>query len=77
MVKGRIVVCVGDHDKRQLLVRVDPERIEHLLKGKGATRARMGSRTMKGWIGVSLEGVDSDEALASWVNEALSLKKKD
>lgn len=71
MVNGRLVLCVGDHDEYQLLVRVESARVDDLLRRKGVAKARMGRRTMKGWIRVSQEGVGDNETLARWIEEAI------
>lgn len=56
-----------------LLVRVCAERHDELLARPGATQAEMGAgRTMgAGWISVSAQSIDTDEALSSWLGVAL------
>lgn len=75
MVDGKLAVCAGDHKDYQLLVRVNPEHMQQLLQREGVDKAQMGSRVMKGWLGVDESGLASDEVLRSWVQEALEYNK--
>jgi TfoX/Sxy family transcriptional regulator of competence genes len=50
-----------------LLVRVDPEESDALVASTPATLMEMGGRSMKGWLRVPSEDVESDEALGEWV----------
>jgi TfoX/Sxy family transcriptional regulator of competence genes len=53
------------------LVRVDPAESGALVAAGHATVAVMGGRTMKGWLRVSSEDLDSDEQLTEWVGRAV------
>lgn len=55
-----------------LLVRVDEERHDELLRRPGAVQAEMGaSRTMgPGWIEVGAEAISDDESLGTWIGIA-------
>jgi len=60
-----------------LLVRVDADQHEELLRTPGAKQAVMGpGRDMgPGWIEVSAETVSGDEALASWISVAMAYNR--
>lgn len=53
-----------------LLVRVGPDRYGEAVRRPGAAAARMGSRTMTGFVAVSDDGIDGEEALAGWIRDA-------
>jgi hypothetical protein len=56
-----------------LMVRCDPARVDDLLDPDGASWPSMRGRTMsKGWIVVEAARVASDDALRSWIEEALA-----
>lgn len=60
-----------------LMVRCDPSRVESLLTRDGADWPQMrGRRMSKGWIVVEAERVESDQALRSWIQEALDYNEK-
>ncbi|HET7311524.1 MAG TPA: TfoX/Sxy family protein [Mycobacteriales bacterium] len=53
-----------------LMVRVDPEETESLLRERGAEPMEMRGRTMSGWLRVSADVLD-DEALQAWVDRGV------
>jgi TfoX/Sxy family transcriptional regulator of competence genes len=53
------------------LVRVDPADTTALIATGNATLAKMGGRTMQGWVRVSSECLEADEQLTEWVNRAV------
>ena len=54
-----------------LMVRVDPEQTETLLREPGAEEFEMGGRgAMKGWLRVSADVLD-DETLQGWVDRGV------
>jgi hypothetical protein len=56
-----------------LLLRVDPDQTEALLAEPGAYEFEMRGRgPMKGWLRVTAEAVDDDDALAGWVARSVS-----
>lgn len=57
-----------------LMVRVDPEDSEELLRSEGVSRMVMGGRTMNGWLRVAEERLD-DEGLAEWVARGLDFAR--
>jgi TfoX/Sxy family transcriptional regulator of competence genes len=55
-----------------LMVRVDPEKTESLLKEPHAAPMVMRGREMDGWVRVEAAGVESDEDLKRWVEIGLT-----
>jgi TfoX/Sxy family transcriptional regulator of competence genes len=51
-----------------LLARVGPERYEEAKRRPGAAEMHMGKRRMSGFLEVTDEGIDSDEALKDWLD---------
>lgn len=70
MVNDKLAVAVRPN--ADLLVRIDPERCDELLRVAGAQPAEMGAgRTMgPGWLDVAADALD-DDALAFWIGVAL------
>lgn len=60
-------MLVGAMTGGELLVRVSPERMTEALAQPGAAPMRMGTREMKGFIGVSGPAIDEDAAIARWI----------
>jgi hypothetical protein len=54
-----------------LLLRVEPERTEALIREAGVARAIMRGREMDGWLRVDTEAI-SAAALNRWIDEGLS-----
>jgi TfoX/Sxy family transcriptional regulator of competence genes len=55
-----------------LLVRVDPAESDALLASTPARLMEMGGRSMAGWLRVGDEHVETDDALAEWVERGVS-----
>ena len=55
-----------------LLVRVDPAESDALIESSPAYLMEMGGRLMAGWLRVDSEHVESDDALAEWVERGVS-----
>lgn len=53
------------------LIRVDPAESDALVATTPATLAVMGGRTMRGWLRVSSEDLETDEQLTGWVSRAV------
>jgi TfoX/Sxy family transcriptional regulator of competence genes len=53
-----------------LLVRVDAQQTDSLLREPGAALMEMGGRTMNGWLRVGSEVLD-DETLQLWVDRGV------
>lgn len=62
-------MCVGVH-KDELIVRVDVEQTDTLLKGKHTRLFDLTGRPMKGWLLVEPKGLATEAALAKWVGLA-------
>jgi TfoX/Sxy family transcriptional regulator of competence genes len=50
-----------------LLVRVDPDESDALLKKPGVALMEMGGRSMAGWLRVDADAVGTKPQLAAWV----------
>lgn len=76
MVNDKLVV--GARKNGDLLVRVPAERHDELLDQPGASQSEMGAgRSMgPGWISVSAQALDTDEALAYWLEIALDHNRR-
>jgi len=58
--------------KEDLIVRVGLDNYEKMLKLPYTKKFDLTGRSMKGWVMVLSEGLDSDEALNDWVQRAVS-----
>ncbi len=58
-------------NKDNLIVRVDPEKHNSLLKKPHAKPFDMTGRPMKGWLVVEADGVKTDKQLSAWVKEGV------
>jgi TfoX/Sxy family transcriptional regulator of competence genes len=65
-------MAVGASGQGGLLVRVDPAESDHLISSTPARLMEMGGRSMKGWLRVDTEELQSDEALRDWVERGVS-----
>jgi TfoX/Sxy family transcriptional regulator of competence genes len=65
-------MAVGASGQGGLLVRVDPTESDALVQSTPARLMEMRGRSMKGWLRVDSEDVQSDEALAEWVARGVS-----
>jgi TfoX/Sxy family transcriptional regulator of competence genes len=63
-------LCVGVIGE-ELIVRVGPAATEAALGRPGSRLFDFSGRPMKGWITVDPSGLEADDALAGWVDEAL------
>lgn len=63
-------MMVGVMSTGELLVRVAPGDDKAILEKPGVAPMTMGERTMKGFVGVTDEGIDGDEALRAWIDYA-------
>lgn len=72
-------LCVGVHGD-DLIVRVEPEATDALLRERGAKIFDLSGRPMKGWLVVTPEGFRTDSALQEWIDRGVtftaSLPKK-
>lgn len=65
MLNGNMLI--GAMKAGELLVRVPPELTTEALAQPGAAPMTMGTREMKGFIGVSGPAIDDDAAIARWI----------
>src|SRR3954454_23529946 len=64
-------IVVGARKDGTLLVRVTEEQGAAMLMQPGASRARMGARTMSnGWLDVDATATDDDASLMLWLDVA-------
>jgi len=65
LVDGAMAVAASG--RGGLMVRCDPARADELTAAEGVTRMVMRGREMDGWLRVTAEVVDDEDALRSWV----------
>ncbi len=63
-------MCFGTF-RNGLMVRVNPDEVEELLKKEHTEQMMQRDRIMKGYILVSPEGYDLDTELSFWVNKCI------
>ena len=69
LLHGNVLVGVW---KDSPLVRLSPEQGEEALSEPHVSEFKITGRgTMKGWVVVSLEGVDADDQLKDWIQRAV------
>ena len=73
MLNGNMVI--GTTAKGDLLVRVDPDKIDEPLSKPGAYQMHMGPRAMTGFIAVGETGTPDDAALKDWIAYAMKYVK--
>jgi TfoX/Sxy family transcriptional regulator of competence genes len=75
MINEKMVVSAGKNG--DLLVRVDAEDHDHLLREPGARQAVMGKdRTMgPGWITVAAESLDTTSTVEFWITVAMRFNR--
>jgi TfoX/Sxy family transcriptional regulator of competence genes len=74
LLNGNLLVGVR---KDSLLVRLGPEQSDEALKEAHVSGFQITGRgTMKGWLVVSLEGVQSDDQLKGWLQRAVKFVGK-
>ena len=74
LLNGNLLVGVR---KNSLLVRLGPEQSDEALKEAHVSEFQITGRgTMKGWLVVSLERVQSDDQLKGWIQRAVKFVGK-
>lgn len=68
LLKGNMACGVN---KDNLIVRIDPEKQNALLKKPHAKPFNLTGKPMKGWLVVDAEGVKTDKQLSAWVKEGV------
>jgi TfoX/Sxy family transcriptional regulator of competence genes len=65
LVDGRMAVAASSQGG--LLVRVDPARADRLLATTNARPMEMKGRTIRGWLHVDRDDLDTEDQLAHWI----------
>lgn len=65
MLNGNMLA--GSTAKGALMIRIAPDRQDEALARPGASIMHMGEKPMKGFLAVTDEGIETDEALADWI----------
>jgi TfoX/Sxy family transcriptional regulator of competence genes len=60
-------MCVSVSGQGGLMVRIDPDGTDEALAQPHVRPFEMRGRSMRGWIRVDAEGVETDQQLADWV----------
>lgn len=63
-------MCVGIW-KNSLIARINPENYEDALNEQNVHEFDITGRTMRGWVLVEPDGIDSDEQLSDWVRRSV------
>ena len=58
-------------NKDSLILRINPEKQDLLLKKSHAKPFDLTGKPMKGWLVVEADGVKTDKQLSAWVKEGL------
>jgi TfoX N-terminal domain len=70
LVEGNMAIAASGQGG--VLVRVDPEKFDHLIDTTKAEVAVMGGRPMSGWLRVAPADLATKRQLATWVNTGLN-----
>lgn len=65
LVRGHLAVSASS--RGGLLLRVEADATDHVVREQGVTRFEMRGRELRGWVHVDRSVVSSDEGLARWV----------
>ena len=68
-------MCVGVI-KDEMMARIDPEIYEEALGNHGCRPMDFTGKTMKGWVFISPEGIDTVKKMDYWVKLALDFNGK-
>jgi hypothetical protein len=69
MIDGNMAVGVTGDD---LMVRVGKDFHDEALSFPGVAAMSMGEREMKGWVRVTADGMESENALTQWVDRGVT-----
>lgn len=69
MVHGNMAVGVRNSE---LMVRVGTDAFEDAVAEQGAHRMDMGSKQMRGWVGVDSASLTTEDALRTWVDRGVA-----
>jgi TfoX/Sxy family transcriptional regulator of competence genes len=68
-------MAVGASGQGGLLVRVDPAESDALVEASPARPMEMRGRTMRGWLRLDAEAVETRDELATWVERGVSFAR--
>ncbi len=68
-------MCVGVI-KDEMMARIDPDVYEEALEKRGCRPMDFTGKTMKGWVFISPEGIDTIKDLEYWISLALDFNLK-
>ncbi|MGH3037615.1 MAG: TfoX/Sxy family protein [Gaiellaceae bacterium] len=68
-------MAVGASGQGGLLVRVDPAESDALVEASPARPMEMRGRTMRGWLRLDAEDVETRDELATWVDRGVSFAR--
>jgi TfoX/Sxy family transcriptional regulator of competence genes len=68
-------MAVGASGQGGLLVRVDPAESDALVEASPARPMEMRGRTMRGWLRLDAEDVETRDELATWVERGVSFAR--
>jgi hypothetical protein len=68
-------MAVGASGQGGLLVRVDPAESDALVEASPARPMEMRGRTMRGWLRLDAEDVETRGELAAWVERGVSFAR--
>ncbi len=78
MVRGKMCVTTGSLSgpiPHAMMVRINPEVHEELLKRKGTRTAIMRGKEYRGWIFLTHEAIQSEKDFKDWIDLALAWNK--
>lgn len=76
MVNGKMCVTASSQSTdHSMMVRVDPQIHDDLIKRKGAHTAIMRGKEYKGWIFLTQEAIQSEKNFEFWIDHALAFNK--
>lgn len=67
-------MCVGV-EKERLMVRLDPEKYDEVMKKDGCQPMDFTGRVMKGYVFVDIDALNTKKKLSYWVGLALDYNK--
>ena len=73
LVGGNMAVAASG--RGGLLVRADPDETDALVATQGVRLFEMGGRSMRGWLSVDDDQLQTAETLAAWVGRGLSFAR--
>src|SRR4051794_603358 len=73
LVNGNMAVAASAQGG--VLVRVDPDESERLLRENGASLMEMRGRTMAGWMRVDADAIRTKDELSTWVDRGVSFAR--